>query len=179
VRSLSRTLRPAGVTEMSNRLPVGRGVVCVTRCGGVRAVMILLIPVNAVLARYLGGIQKEMMKHKDARNKLVNEVLQGIRVIKFFAWCVCEPSSCCHVCGATIAHASADVDTTHTTHTHTHTHTGRTASATRWVACEMPRCQRCARAPTSGCASTSTSSRSSFSSRELISQSRVGSVVRR
>lgn len=49
--------------------------------------MILLIPVNAVLARWLGTIQKEMMKHKDARNKIVNEVLQGIRVIKFFAWC--------------------------------------------------------------------------------------------
>jgi hypothetical protein len=48
--------------------------------------MILLIPVNAVLARWLGTIQKEMMKHKDARNKIVNEVLQGIRVIKFFAW---------------------------------------------------------------------------------------------
>ncbi len=31
------------------------------------------------------------MKHKDARNKIVNEVLQGIRVIKFFAWCAPLP----------------------------------------------------------------------------------------
>lgn len=60
-------------------------VVGVSTLGGL-AVMILLIPVNAVLARWLGSIQKEMMKHKDARNKIVNEVLQGIRVIKFFAW---------------------------------------------------------------------------------------------
>ncbi len=50
--------------------------------------MILLIPVNSWLARILGVIQKTMMKHKDSRTKLVNEVLQGIRVIKFFSWYV-------------------------------------------------------------------------------------------
>lgn len=55
--------------------------------GGV-AVMVLLIPLNSWLARVQGAIQKEMMKCKDNRTKIVNEVLQGIRVIKFFAWYV-------------------------------------------------------------------------------------------
>eukprot|EP00005_Dracoamoeba_jomungandri_P014183 CAMPEP_0174262580 /NCGR_PEP_ID=MMETSP0439-20130205/13739_1 /TAXON_ID=0 /ORGANISM="Stereomyxa ramosa, Strain Chinc5" /LENGTH=1412 /DNA_ID=CAMNT_0015347351 /DNA_START=291 /DNA_END=4529 /DNA_ORIENTATION=- len=53
--------------------------------GGV-GVMAVLVPLNIFLARYLGRIQKSMMGHKDKRNKIVNEVLTGIRVIKFFAW---------------------------------------------------------------------------------------------
>jgi len=53
--------------------------------GGV-ALMVLLIPFNSWLARIQGNIQKEMMKCKDKRTKITNEVLQGIRVIKFFAW---------------------------------------------------------------------------------------------
>jgi len=41
---------------------------------------------NFLIGFFAAGIQKEMMTHKDSRNKHVNEVLQGIRVIKFFAW---------------------------------------------------------------------------------------------
>lgn len=46
----------------------------------------LLHTVNIVLARKLGGMQKEMLAAKDKRTKAVNEVLQGMRIIKFFAW---------------------------------------------------------------------------------------------
>lgn len=49
-------------------------------------VMILTIPLNAVIMKKLGNIQKNMMKSKDMRTKIMNEVLNGIRVIKFFAW---------------------------------------------------------------------------------------------
>ena len=38
------------------------------------------------MARKLGGFQKEMLSAKDKRTKAVNEVLQGMRIIKFFAW---------------------------------------------------------------------------------------------
>ena len=38
------------------------------------------------MARMLGGFQKEMLAAKDKRTKAVNEVLQGMRIIKFFAW---------------------------------------------------------------------------------------------
>eukprot|EP01113_Clastostelium_recurvatum_P045650 TRINITY_DN786_c0_g1_i1.p1 TRINITY_DN786_c0_g1~~TRINITY_DN786_c0_g1_i1.p1 ORF type:complete len:1526 (-),score=434.15 TRINITY_DN786_c0_g1_i1:5921-10498(-) len=50
------------------------------------AMMILVIPLNIVLARKQGGIQKEMLKNKDERLKSTSELLNGIRVMKFFAW---------------------------------------------------------------------------------------------
>jgi ABC-type multidrug transport system fused ATPase/permease subunit len=49
-------------------------------------ILILMIPINLQISRVLSVIQKQMMGFKDARNKIVNEVLQGIRVIKYFAW---------------------------------------------------------------------------------------------
>ena len=50
------------------------------------AILLLLIPINVRISRALSVIQKEMMGLKDARNKVVNEALQSIRVIKYFAW---------------------------------------------------------------------------------------------
>ncbi len=50
------------------------------------ALMVLTTPANAFLMKKMGVIQKDMMKSKDARVKIMNEVLNGIRVIKFFAW---------------------------------------------------------------------------------------------
>jgi ATP-binding cassette subfamily C (CFTR/MRP) protein 2 len=50
------------------------------------AVMVLTTPVNAIIMKKLGNIQKSMMQSKDMRTKIMNEVLNGIRVIKFFAW---------------------------------------------------------------------------------------------
>ncbi|XP_078079204.1 ATP-binding cassette sub-family C member 2 [Mustelus asterias] len=50
------------------------------------AVMILLIPLNGVIASKAKGLQMENMKHKDHRMKLMNEILNGIKVMKFYAW---------------------------------------------------------------------------------------------
>jgi ATP-binding cassette subfamily C (CFTR/MRP) protein 1 len=50
------------------------------------AVMILTTPVSAVIMKKLGTIQEKMMQSKDLRTKIMNEVLNGIRVIKFYAW---------------------------------------------------------------------------------------------
>lgn len=50
------------------------------------AVLLLMIPINIHISRVLSVLQKQMMTFKDARNKIINEVLQGIRVIKYFAW---------------------------------------------------------------------------------------------
>lgn len=49
-------------------------------------VMILMIPINAILIKKMIAYQKVMMANKDKRVKIMNEVLQGIRIIKFFAW---------------------------------------------------------------------------------------------
>ncbi|XP_074089273.1 ATP-binding cassette sub-family C member 2 [Macrotis lagotis] len=51
--------------------------------------MILLIPLNGVLATKSRAIQVENMKNKDSRLKLMNEILNGIKILKYFAW---EPS---------------------------------------------------------------------------------------
>ncbi|XP_076856191.1 ATP-binding cassette sub-family C member 3 isoform X1 [Brachyhypopomus gauderio] len=50
------------------------------------AVMILLIPFNAVIAMKTKTYQVEQMQHKDARIKLMNEILNGIKVLKLYAW---------------------------------------------------------------------------------------------
>ncbi|XP_067393213.1 ATP-binding cassette sub-family C member 2 isoform X2 [Emydura macquarii macquarii] len=52
-------------------------------------VMVLLIPLNAVLATKARTIQMKNMKNKDERMKIMNEILSGIKILKLFAW---EPS---------------------------------------------------------------------------------------
>lgn len=53
------------------------------------AVMVVLIPVNGVIANKAKNLQIKQMKNKDERVKLMNEVLNGIKVLKLYAW---EPS---------------------------------------------------------------------------------------
>ncbi|NWR70013.1 MRP3 protein, partial [Centropus unirufus] len=53
------------------------------------AVMVLLIPFNSAIAMKTRAFQVEQMRHKDARIKLMNEILGGIKVLKLYAW---EPS---------------------------------------------------------------------------------------
>ncbi|KAG7197437.1 hypothetical protein KM043_013293 [Ampulex compressa] len=53
------------------------------------AVMIILIPINALIANKVKTLQIRQMKNKDERVKLMNEVLNGIKVLKLYAW---EPS---------------------------------------------------------------------------------------
>ncbi|PAA59379.1 hypothetical protein BOX15_Mlig000262g4 [Macrostomum lignano] len=50
------------------------------------AVLIILIPFNGVLAKYMKQFQVEQMELKDTRIKMISEILAGIRVIKLYAW---------------------------------------------------------------------------------------------
>ena len=50
------------------------------------AVMILMLPLNAFLATFQRRLQIKQMKQKDERVKTMNEILNGIRVIKLYAW---------------------------------------------------------------------------------------------
>eukprot|EP00055_Hartaetosiga_balthica_P014402 m.78839 g.78839 ORF g.78839 m.78839 type:complete len:1578 (-) comp8586_c0_seq2:145-4878(-) len=50
------------------------------------AVMILMVPLNGYIASKSKNYQKRQMKHKDKRIKLINEILNGIRVLKLYAW---------------------------------------------------------------------------------------------
>ncbi|KAH0563476.1 hypothetical protein GP486_001960 [Trichoglossum hirsutum] len=48
--------------------------------------MIIMIPVNGVLARFMKTLQKEQMKNKDSRTRLVTEILNNMKSIKLYAW---------------------------------------------------------------------------------------------
>ncbi|XP_067399218.1 ATP-binding cassette sub-family C member 10 isoform X3 [Emydura macquarii macquarii] len=50
------------------------------------ALALLLVPVNKVIANRIMENNKEMLKHKDTRVKLMTEFLCGMRVIKFYTW---------------------------------------------------------------------------------------------
>ncbi|XP_064319960.1 ATP-binding cassette sub-family C member 2 isoform X2 [Phalacrocorax carbo] len=53
------------------------------------AVMVLLIPINAFLVARAKTIQMRNMKTKDERMSIMSEILNGIKILKLFAW---EPS---------------------------------------------------------------------------------------
>ncbi|XP_064412697.1 ATP-binding cassette sub-family C member 10 [Latimeria chalumnae] len=47
---------------------------------------LLLVPVNKVIATRIMENNKELLKHKDLRVKMMTEILFGMRVIKFYTW---------------------------------------------------------------------------------------------
>jgi hypothetical protein len=50
------------------------------------ATMLLLIPINALLARKVNALQIEKFKYHDAIVNLTNEILKGMRTIKLNGW---------------------------------------------------------------------------------------------
>eukprot|EP00741_Cyanophora_paradoxa_P003785 tig00000718_g3679.t1 len=50
------------------------------------AVMVLMMPINTVIAKKIAGMRKECVKATDERVKVSNEVFQGIKIIKLYAW---------------------------------------------------------------------------------------------
>ena len=57
-------------------------------------VMIFLIPLNGYITSIWRKSQGQLMKKKDSRSKLINEVLAGMKVIKLYGW---EPSFTEHI----------------------------------------------------------------------------------
>uniref|UniRef100_A0A4W5KT46 ABC-type glutathione-S-conjugate transporter n=1 Tax=Hucho hucho TaxID=62062 RepID=A0A4W5KT46_9TELE len=53
------------------------------------AVMVLMVPINGLLANMSKNVQIENMRYKDKRMKIMNEMLNGIKILKLYAW---EPS---------------------------------------------------------------------------------------
>jgi ABC-type multidrug transport system fused ATPase/permease subunit/rubredoxin len=49
-------------------------------------VMILMIPINGFVAKMMKTLQKRQMKNKDARTRLMTEILNNMKSIKLYAW---------------------------------------------------------------------------------------------
>jgi ATP-binding cassette subfamily C (CFTR/MRP) protein 1 len=49
-------------------------------------VMIIMIPINGFIARYMKNLQKQQMKNKDARSRLIAEIVNNMKSIKLYAW---------------------------------------------------------------------------------------------
>jgi ATP-binding cassette, subfamily C (CFTR/MRP), member 1 len=49
-------------------------------------VMLISVPINAVIARISSRMQKEQMKNKDKRTRVMTEILNNIRSLKLYCW---------------------------------------------------------------------------------------------
>lgn len=49
-------------------------------------VMVVMIPLNGVIARIMKRLQLTQMKYKDSRTKLMTEILNNMKSIKLYAW---------------------------------------------------------------------------------------------
>ncbi|KAI0024968.1 P-loop containing nucleoside triphosphate hydrolase protein [Xylariomycetidae sp. FL0641] len=50
------------------------------------AVMIIMIPINGFIARFMKRLQKQQMRNKDARSRLIAEIVNNMKSIKLYAW---------------------------------------------------------------------------------------------
>lgn len=49
-------------------------------------VIVLFIPINSILTGWMTSISKKKLKSQDARIKQINELLNGMKVIKMLGW---------------------------------------------------------------------------------------------
>ncbi|KAK9779422.1 putative Metal resistance protein YCF1 [Seiridium cardinale] len=49
-------------------------------------VMIVMIPINGFIARFMKRLQKQQMKNKDSRSRLISEIITNMKSIKLYAW---------------------------------------------------------------------------------------------
>ncbi|KAI5790168.1 P-loop containing nucleoside triphosphate hydrolase protein [Geopyxis carbonaria] len=48
--------------------------------------MLIMIPVNGIIASLMKKLQKRQMKNKDARTRLITEILNNMKAIKLYGW---------------------------------------------------------------------------------------------
>lgn len=50
------------------------------------AMMILMVPINGIVAKFMKTLQKRQMKNKDSRTRLIAEIINNMKSIKLYAW---------------------------------------------------------------------------------------------
>ncbi|KAI1777523.1 ABC transporter type 1, transmembrane domain-containing protein [Hypoxylon cercidicola] len=50
------------------------------------AVMLAMIPINGYIAKLMKRLQKDQMKNKDSRSRLIAEIINNMKSIKLYAW---------------------------------------------------------------------------------------------
>lgn len=58
------------------------GISCLAGIGA----MVIMIPLNAIIARFMKKLQLTQMGYKDRRSKLMTEILNNMKSIKLYAW---------------------------------------------------------------------------------------------
>ncbi|PNS15381.1 Metal resistance protein YCF1 [Sphaceloma murrayae] len=71
-------------------------LVGISMLAGVGA-MIAMIPLNALIAKIAKTLQKRQMKNKDARTRLMTEILNNMKSIKLYAWTTAFMSKLNHI----------------------------------------------------------------------------------
>lgn len=84
-------ITPQTMQYWSNPLQIGLSLILLWNQIGVSVVsgvvvMLMLLPINFFITMLIRKWQVQQMKYKDERTKMVNEVLNGIKVIKLYAW---------------------------------------------------------------------------------------------
>ena len=59
--------------------------------------MVIMIPVNGLVARFMKKLQIKQMKNKDARTKLMTEILNNMKSIKLYAWTTAFMNNLSHI----------------------------------------------------------------------------------
>jgi len=49
-------------------------------------VMVIMMPAHGFIARIMRNLQKEQMRNKDKRSRLINEIINNMKSIKLYAW---------------------------------------------------------------------------------------------
>ncbi|KAG1714706.1 Multidrug resistance-associated protein 1 [Nymphon striatum] len=49
-------------------------------------ILLINIPINSIVTKFMQDVQRECMKHKDERTSLISELLNGIKILKLYAW---------------------------------------------------------------------------------------------
>ncbi|KAK6762893.1 hypothetical protein RB195_023553 [Necator americanus] len=84
-------ISPQTMQYWSNPLQIGLALFFLWHQVGISVlsgvtVMMMLFPINFFITMLIRKCQVQQMRYKDERTKMVNEVLNGIKVIKLYAW---------------------------------------------------------------------------------------------